>query len=118
MEEKFENFSKISYAAFENALQNEGKAEFQIGEKAYTPILVDGKRREYCIKEVRLCGVYFDNNGMLDSRRLYRQCLYVDADGNIYKSTCDFVCADRNVICELVTDTFKGKIVEEREETL
>lgn len=118
MEEKFENFSKVNYAAFEKALQNEEIAKFQIGEKAYVPILVDGKKKEYCIREVRLCGVYFDNNGMLDRRRLYRRCLYVDANGNIYYNRYDFVCTDRNVACELVTDTFKGKIVEEREETL
>lgn len=115
MEEKFKNFSKVSYAAFENALQNEEKAEFQIGEKAYVPILVNEEGNEYCIRELRLCGVYFDNNGMLDSRCLYRQCLYVDANGNIYNRKYDYVCADRNVACEYIIDTCDGKIVEEKE---
>lgn len=115
MVEKFENFSKVNYAAFENALQNEEKAEFQIGEKAYAPILVDGKRKEYCIKEVRLCGVYFDNSGILHDRGLYEHRLYVDDKGDIYEDKYDFVYVDRKVACELVTDTFKGKIVEEKE---
>lgn len=115
MEEKFKNFSKVSYAAFENALQNEEKAEFQIGEKAYVPILVNEERNEYCIREVRLCGVYFDNKGILHERGLYEHLLYVDANGNIYKSTYDFVCTDRNVACEYIIDTCDGKIVEEKE---
>lgn len=118
MEEKFENFSKVSYAAFENALQNEEKAEFQIGERAYTPILVNGKRKEYCIKEVRLCGVYFDNNGILHDRGLYEHRLYIDDKGDIYEDKYDFVCTDRNIACEVVIDTYDGKIVEEGEDAL
>lgn len=115
MVEKFENFSKVSYSAFEEAFKNTEKAKFQIGEKAYTPILVNGKRKEYCIKEVRLCGEYYTNNGILNGKRLYGIRLYVDENGNIYKSTSDFVCADRNVICEYIIDTCDGKIVEEKE---
>ncbi len=118
MIERFENFSKVSYTAFEEALKDKLKSEFQIGEKAYTPILVNGKRKEYCIKEVRLCGEYYTNSGTLNDKRLYGIRLYVEENGNIYKSTCDFVCADRNVACEAVIHTFEGKIVEEREETL
>lgn len=118
MEEKFENFSKVSYTAFEEALNDKLKSKFQIGEKAYVSILVNWKRKEYCIKEVRLCGEYYTNKGILNSKRLYGIRLYVDENGNIYKSTRDFICADRNVAREAVIDTFDGKIVEEGEDAL
>lgn len=118
MEDYFENFSKVSYTAFEKAFKDKLKSEFQIGEKAYVSNLVNGKRKEYCIKEVRLCGEYYTNNGILNGKRLYGIRLYVDENGNIYKSTRDFVCADRNVICKHIVDAYDGKIVEKGEDAL
>lgn len=118
MVERFENFSKVSYTAFEEAFKNTEKAKFQIGEKAYASILVNGKRKEYCIKEVRLCGEYYTNNGILNGKRLYGIRLYVDENGNIYKSTYNFVFTDRNVAYEYIIDTCDGKIVKEGEDAL